>query len=134
MRATANFVRTADQTSSARSFVRGTLARWGVQSRVDDVVLMASELFTNAVLHGAGDVGMVVDVRGDRLRLEVVDEGGPPADAETRFVAPARPPPPQIVDGRGLAIVDQLSHAWGNRHDEQGRTVVWLEVPFEPPS
>lgn len=111
--------------------MRGTLASWGVESRVDDVVLMASELFTNAVLHGSGDVGLVVDVCDDRLRLEVVDEGGPPADEGRRFVAPARPPPPQIVDGRGLAIVDQLSHAWGNRHDERGRTVVWLEVPFD---
>src|SRR5690606_32533825 len=56
MQATERFTRRADQVPAARFFVGDTLRRWGVTSRLDDVVLMTSELFTNAVLHGDGAV------------------------------------------------------------------------------
>ncbi|MGW5848610.1 ATP-binding protein [Streptomyces sp. NPDC055254] len=37
---------------AARQFVGDTLAEWGVTERRDDIRLCASELATNAVLHG----------------------------------------------------------------------------------
>lgn len=122
MEATGHFARHADQAAAARAFVRHTLAGWGV-GRVDDVVLIASELFTNAVLHGGGDVDVTLSVAGDRVRLEVADGGGAAVPSE------ARRPTPDAVTGRGLAIVDALAQRWGNRSDRAGRTCVWIEVP-----
>ena len=122
MEATGHFARHADQTAAARSFVRRTLVDWGV-AKVDDVVLMVSELFTNAVLHGAGDVEVALSLSGEHVRLEVTDGGGVPVPSEVR------PPTPDAITGRGLAIVDALADRWGNGNDPAGRTRVWIEIP-----
>lgn len=122
MEATGHFARHADQAAAARSFVRRTLVSWSVP-KVDDVVLMASELFTNAVLHGDGEVEVVLSLSGGHVRLEVVDGGGVPVPSEVR------PPTPDAITGRGLAIVDALADRWGNGSDPAGRTRVWIEIP-----
>src|SRR4051812_13939859 len=45
-----------------------------------DACLVLSELVANAVVHGAGRVQATASVHGERLRLEVADEGhGAPA-------------------------------------------------------
>jgi anti-sigma regulatory factor (Ser/Thr protein kinase) len=123
MQATGHFARTADQTAAARRFVRATLTDWGIEARVDDVVLMASELFTNEVLHGAGGVDVTVALQDGDLRVEVIDDGGDhlPIRAEL--------PSPGSIGGHGLAIVDALAGTWGKGRDDLGRTHVWLEVP-----
>ena len=123
MQATGHFARTADQTAAARDFVRATLTDWGIDGRVDDVVLMASELFTNAVLHGAGGVDVTVALRDGDLRVEVVDDG------RDHLPIRAQLPSPGTIGGHGLAIVDALAQAWGKGRDHRGRTRVWLEVP-----
>ncbi|WP_051720342.1 ATP-binding protein [Streptomyces sp. NRRL F-2799] len=62
----------------ARDFVVTTLTEWGETSRLDDMRLCASELVTNAVLHGA-PAGRLVLVRvgslADHLLIEVHDAG-----------------------------------------------------------
>jgi anti-sigma regulatory factor (Ser/Thr protein kinase) len=123
MQATGHFARASDQVGRARSFVRETLGAWGLSSRVDDAVLMVSELFTNAVLHGEGDVDVSLVLEDGNLRIEVADDGA--GTVPTR----ARSPRPESVTGRGLAIVDALADSWGNGRDQRGRTRVWLEVP-----
>ena len=124
MQATEHFVRTAEQVVVARSFVRDTLAGWGAGARLDDLVLMASELITNAVLHGRGGMQVAVALTGDLVRVEVVDDG--PSTVRPRPMQPG----PEVMTGRGLAIVEALSDAWGNGRDDRGRTRVWLEAPF----
>jgi anti-sigma regulatory factor (Ser/Thr protein kinase) len=123
MQATGHFARTADQTAAARDFVRTTMDDWGIEARVDDVVLMASELFTNAVLYGAGAVDVTVSLRDGDLRVEVIDEGS------DHLPIRAQLPSPGTIGGHGLAIVDALANAWGKGRDHLGRTRVWLEVP-----
>jgi anti-sigma regulatory factor (Ser/Thr protein kinase) len=123
MQATGHFARTADQTAAARDFVRTTLGDWGIDARVEDVVLMASELFTNAVLHGAGGVDVTVILRDGDLRVEVIDDGS------DHLPIRAQLPSAGAVGGHGLAIVDALAKAWGKGRDHLGRTRVWLEVP-----
>lgn len=125
MHATAQFERTAEDVADARSFVRDTLADWGQLTHVDDVVLMASELVTNAVLHGSGEVGVALALADDHVRVEVVDDG------ESTFPSRAAAPGPDALEGRGLAIVDALSDAWGGGRDDRGRTLVWVEVPCD---
>lgn len=107
---------------SARSFVRDTLVGWGVDHHVDDVVLMASELFTNAVLHGDGRVAVRVALDAGNVRVEVIDDGSSPPTRQ-------RPVPSAAITGRGLSIVATLADSWGKGHDDHGRTRVWLEVP-----
>lgn len=122
MRASGHFLRAPDQVASARAFVHDTLAAWGLASAADTVVLIASELFTNAVLHGAGDVDVILALADGQLRLEVVDDGGPTEPRQTER------PSIHAVSGRGLTIVDALADTWGNGRDAQGRTRVWAEM------
>jgi anti-sigma regulatory factor (Ser/Thr protein kinase) len=122
MRVTAHLPRTADQLSAARAFARDTLVTWGCRERIDDVVLLVSELFTNAVLHGAGGVEVGIELLGGaRLRVEVVDEG-----RRQHMPGPADPGV-EAIGGRGLLIVDALASKWGNGHDREGRTRMWVE-------
>ena len=91
-----------------------------------DVQLLASELVTNSVRHGASHPGQWIGLRARRrrsgLRLEVCDPG-------PGFPAP--PPVPQSVHphgGRGLAIVERLTDRWGARRTADGRWEVWAEI------
>jgi anti-sigma regulatory factor (Ser/Thr protein kinase) len=90
---------------------------------IGDVMLVASELVTNAVLHsGCFDHHMLdVDVRleDERITLSVRDPGlsgqsARPATAQRR------------TGGWGLQIVEQLAARWGAERGEGYR--VWAEI------
>jgi two-component sensor histidine kinase len=93
---------------------------------LDDALLMASELCTNAVVHSrsrdqGGRFTVRVDVRTrDYVWLEVGDEGGPWLDSgpDDR--------------GHGLDIVAALAGDgnWGIDGDETGR-VVWVRLDWQ---
>src|SRR5580692_12418599 len=91
----------------------------------DALVLMLSELATNAVQHAATEfeVDVLVAPDGHQVRIEVTD-------AAAGFPTPEDP----IADaphGRGLHIVRTLSDAWGieMRRDPPGKTV-WFSLPL----
>jgi anti-sigma regulatory factor (Ser/Thr protein kinase) len=88
-----------------------------------DIVLMASELATNAICHGGSgfELILVVDPADGFIRVDVRDEGG---GKVVRHV-----PGAYEGTGRGLQIVDQLSDRWGWCHtgDGSGKSV-WFEV------
>ncbi|MFF3378138.1 ATP-binding protein [Streptomyces sp. NPDC002680] len=97
------------------------------EDRTDVLVVVISELCTNAIVHGRVDeFGLRGRMGPDgRVRLEVRD-------------APSAVPSPQHVDsgaesGRGLLLVDafitELGGAWGFTPD--GATA-WCEVPLTP--
>jgi anti-sigma regulatory factor (Ser/Thr protein kinase) len=103
--------------ADAREFVRSKLAEGG---RTDDVVLMVSELVTNAVRHGpAGRVYLRI-IDGDTLRVEVQQL----SDSEATLNGYQRP-----GSGFGLKIVEALSDAWGTG-DPEWRGV-WFEVQID---
>ena len=81
-----------------------------------DLCLLVTELVTNGVVHGAGDVRMKLILSDDTLHVEVVDEGNGMTD---RFDDPERP------GGWGLTIVDRLADRWGTF---EGSTHVWAEL------
>jgi anti-sigma regulatory factor (Ser/Thr protein kinase) len=90
--------------------------------RLDDLVLVVSELVTNAVTHSGlrGAESVILKVRmlsGSRIRVEVEDAGGGFPDVTT---------PPTDQHGRGLAIVARLADRWGT--ERNGQTRVWAEM------
>ena len=110
-----------------RRTLRDVLAAAGVPAdRVDDVLLVASELAGNAVLHARplpeGCLLGGCERAGDRLRLVLVDGGSRSGShPRPREIDLARP------TGRGLAIVEQLAAEWGV-DEAPGRTSVWAEI------
>jgi anti-sigma regulatory factor (Ser/Thr protein kinase) len=93
----------------------------------DDVLLVASELVSNAVVHSRssqanGRVTVVIaDVGGQAVHIEVIDEG---SDGLPR----AREADPHSGGGRGLFLVEHVSAKWGIREMDAGRMAVWAEV------
>jgi len=99
------------------------------KSQVANVVLLTSELVTNAVVHprGVGDstVGLRLTIYGDRVRVEVEDCG----EGFDR-VAPVAP---DSERGRGLFLVDQFSERWGSgrvQTEAGSRFRVWFELDW----
>ena len=84
-----------------------------------NAAIVVSELVTNAVVHGRGRITLEACLHGDRLRIEVVDEG-------TGKAPDVREQPENAVGGWGLRIVDTLALDWGAF---EGTTHVWAELP-----
>jgi DNA-binding NarL/FixJ family response regulator len=106
---------------AARRLVDETLRQWDCAEALDEVVLLVSEVVTNAVIHGGSDVDVAVRLLPDALRFEVIDTGAPVSLASGEADDDAE-------SGRGLAIVDALASRWGIDHFEGGKSV-WFEVP-----
>jgi anti-sigma regulatory factor (Ser/Thr protein kinase) len=88
------------QVGQARRLVRESLARWGLGDYIDFTVLIASELVTNALRHGAGTITIQLSRTGHDLRIEVHDQGaGRPV---RRHAGTAD------EGGRGLEVIDGL--------------------------
>ena len=86
----------------------------------DVVALLVSELATNALVHGSGEVRVRV-LPGDRtLRVEISD--GDPSLPSLRAASPLD------EGGRGVALVDALSTRWGADPDRGGGKTVWFEL------
>ncbi len=103
----------------ARRFVDHYLRRRRLSDdAVEMALLVSSELVTNAYRHGNGEIELRVSVRGERVRIEVIDKG--------RGKAPAvREQSAEDPGGWGLRIVDQLAVQWGVA---EGATHVWAEL------
>jgi anti-sigma regulatory factor (Ser/Thr protein kinase) len=106
----------------ARRYLAARAAAWPAELQ-ELVVLLASELVTNAVLHGRGPVELRLSHAGDRIKIEVSD-----GDPDPLPPSAGRPPDGQH-SGRGLLIVDSLSDRWGNRprRTPPGK-IVWFEL------
>jgi anti-sigma regulatory factor (Ser/Thr protein kinase) len=107
---------------AARMFVRDTLVRWHETERLADAVLITSELFTNAVLHGSGDVDVGVELGPTDVRINVLDAGGKGSPVVVRGTLPAT-----VIGGRGLRVVEALAAEWGSTRDAAGRRQTWAE-------
>jgi anti-sigma regulatory factor (Ser/Thr protein kinase) len=85
----------------------------------DTVALLVSEVATNALVHGAGEVRVRVFPTRPGVRIEVVD-GSPELPKRRQATA---------VDegGRGIALVEALSSSWGSQATPLGKTV-WFEL------
>ena len=103
----------------ARRFVLEQCQGFGMTT-CDEVVLLASELVTNAILHGRSDVRLEVACVDFHIRVTVHDENS------RRPVMVSQDP--DALDGRGLALVAALASDWGVDDEAEGKAV-WFELP-----
>ncbi|WP_206441879.1 ATP-binding protein [Streptomyces boncukensis] len=114
----------------ARDFTRQALQDWGwlpaatadQRAAAEDVLLVVSELVTNACLHADGPEELRIGTGAKVLRLEIVDLGaGAPA--------PRTPHRAGRPGGHGMFIVQRLCLDWGvvRNPDGTGKTV-WAEL------
>ncbi|MFI1175117.1 ATP-binding protein [Streptomyces melanogenes] len=114
----------------ARDFTRQALHEWGWlpaatadrRAAAEDVLLVVSELVTNACLHAEGPEQLRVACTSKVLRLEVTDRGsGQPA--------PRTPHRAGRPGGHGMFIVQRLCLDWGvvRTPGVPGKTV-WAEL------
>jgi two-component sensor histidine kinase len=98
--------------------------RWGFDGSTPEVLLVLTELVSNAVRHGRGQVRVSMTNRGtrdghDHLLLAVADEAPEPL--------PLTLAQPGSAGGRGLFLVRALSSRWGIDYGSSGKTV-WAEL------
>ncbi|MFI8288886.1 SpoIIE family protein phosphatase [Streptomyces sp. NPDC085614] len=104
----------------ARELARAQLTAWDLEALVDTVELLVSELVTNALRYGEGEIRLRL-LRDRTLVCEVWDAG---------LVQPRRRRARDTDEGgRGLQLVGLLSEAWGSRRTPRGKTV-WFELPL----
>lgn len=102
----------------ARELAREQLQSWGLDELVDTTELLVSELVTNALRHGYGDI---------RLRL-LLDRTLVCEVWDSALVQPRRRRARDTDEGgRGLQLVTMLSESWGSRRTHRGKTV-WFEL------
>lgn len=114
------FPSVAPSAANARRFVGTALQRWGCSDEfIERVLLLTSELVTNAYRHAGSDTRLSIRRDDDCVRIEVRDAG--------HGGVKLRPLDANRTDGRGLHIVDSLADRWGHHSDRDG-TVVWFEL------
>ncbi|MGW7825087.1 ATP-binding protein [Streptomyces puniciscabiei] len=112
---------------TARALAREALQAWGVgECCVDSVLLVVSELVTNAVEHALPPVMLHLaqpDHEQGRLRVAVVDGG--PSDRPGDWVASCEPD----EHGRGSLIVTTLATGHGAT-THAGNSTPWADLPL----
>lgn len=113
--------------SRARRRVAQLAVDWGHSGAAGDAALLASELCTNALLHGCLRDRLFrveTSLAGNALRVAVTDPKG------ERLPSP-RASSPSDQFGRGLVIVDALAARWAVEKLTVGKTV-WAELDISP--
>jgi anti-sigma regulatory factor (Ser/Thr protein kinase) len=120
------FTATSAQVQEARRFLAAIL---DAAPAAADATLCLSELVTNAVVHShsrkpGGHFTVRAGIRGDLLRVEVHDQGGPWTWPVCRRDG---------QHGRGLLIVAQLAREWGRAGDSTTGWAVWFDMDVRHP-
>lgn len=104
----------------ARAFVRGAVEQSDLEDEaLSDLLLLTSEVVTNAVLHGGGVTEVRLLHSGDRTRVEV-DDDSVDVPSERKYGVDA-------TTGRGLGFLTMLASSWGVAPRAGGKTV-WFEI------
>ena len=108
-----------DAPAAARQHVGSRLLAWGLDDLVDPVLLLTSEVVTNALLHTRGPLVLTVQRDGAGVRIEVADGTAvPPVQ---------RRPSAGAATGRGLQLLQAVADEWGWTPTDTGKRV-WFRV------
>lgn len=112
--------RLPEAVSHSRRFTARTLRAWGISQETDTVLLVVSELVTNALVHTQGQVQLDLTLINERLRIAVSD------------TSPRTPVKPTSISweatgGRGMLLVEAVSAKWGSVPLSGGKQV-WSEI------
>lgn len=105
---------------AARRTIRAAIEAAAPVEVVETAELLVSEVVTNAVVHAATDITLVVAVLPEgRVRVEVSDG--------SRHAPSRRDYEPTATTGRGLRLLEELADRCGTARSSTGKTV-WFEV------
>jgi anti-sigma regulatory factor (Ser/Thr protein kinase) len=108
--------------AEARRAVRSALDASLPADTIDLAELLTSELVTNAIRHGSGQVMLSLNCGDGVLAISVSDDG-----ATMPFVQ--ADDEPLAVGGRGVRMVQRLAQDWGVTPRERGPgKVVWFRL------
>jgi serine phosphatase RsbU (regulator of sigma subunit)/anti-sigma regulatory factor (Ser/Thr protein kinase) len=112
--------------ADARALLEKSFGHALERGELERAKLAVSELATNAVRHGRGEITIRAELGRERLLVEVIDEG-------PGFEPIVHEPELEQLGGWGLNIVDVDTSRWGMR---EGTTHVWFEIErgARPPS
>ena len=114
---TAHFDLPLDHTAPrwARSAVTAVVGGWGLRDQewLDSVMTVVSELVSNAVRHGGGEIVVDIEAHGRQVIVSVADGSS---------VVP-RPREPDGTGGLGLTIIEALTRRWYVQSHEGGKRV-----------
>lgn len=108
-----------------RAHARLVLREWGLSHLVDDAVLIASELLTNALqasraLGNSTPIALRLLASDEQLIIEAWDQWVEDYDLKRT--------PGDDESGRGLAVIDALSNRWGTGRLSDDYKIVWAEL------
>ena len=106
--------------AQARRAVQAQVEGLGLDDEGDDLLLVVSEMVTNAVRHAEPPVELQIAATADRVVVAVAD--GSPAPPVARHAGE------DAEGGRGMGLVDLLCSEHGVRADPPGKKV-WAAVP-----
>jgi anti-sigma regulatory factor (Ser/Thr protein kinase) len=110
----------------ARRWARAKFEAAGLDEDVRDLlVLLVSEVVTNAVEHAAPPLLLRIETTPDVTRVEVQDRA--------RDLPILRDPEPYDTGGRGIKFVNDLATRWGTvpPQSPDGHKTVWFEVSHQ---
>ena len=112
---------------AARDFTTSTLREWQLDELVQEAVLIASELVTNAIRHGLGGTDGGVELAWQRQAARVIC-----------MVTDRSPLPPVLgsadsdaESGRGLQVVQAVAATWGWMMLSATSKAVWAALTVQ---
>ncbi len=109
-----------EDVSEARAVAAEAVRRWDLGGAEDAVLLIVSEMVTNALVHAQSSARLVLWQLPDAVRIEVSDDS--PSEPRPRLAST------DALGGRGMLLVEALSSRWGTLDRPDGKTV-WAHVP-----
>lgn len=116
------FPPTAVSVRRARHQARTQMKHWGFGRHGEVVELLVSELVTNSLRHGRGQIQVTMSVEDGVLRCGVADESAEPPRIRHLSWDAER--------GHRMHLVDMLACCWGSESTRLGK-VVWFRLAVQ---
>ena len=109
----------AEPAAAARTWARQILAGRVTGAQLDDILLVQTELITNAEAHGAGVTVLRIDDFPHLITLWVFDRDDHCDKVQARPAMPTG----EAMGGRGLPLVEELTTCWFTWPNDSGKAV-----------